>query len=61
MHAYVAQSMLPADMPSEVVDLCCLCQLQGAVERVPSFSTEVDPVMERKYKDNFYAAVSLRV
>jgi len=39
--------------------MCCPYQLQGVVERVPSFPTEVDPVMEKKYKDNFYAAVSL--
>ena len=32
--------------------------LQVAAENAPPPSTEVDPVMEKKYKDNFYAAVS---
>ena len=32
--------------------------LQVAAESAPPPPTEVDPVMEKKYKDNFYAAVS---
>lgn len=40
------------------VDVGSKCSaLQVAAESAPP-STEVDPVMEKKYKDNFYAAVS---
>lgn len=38
--------------------MCSKCSaLQVAAESAPP-SIEVDPVMEKKYKDNFYAAVS---
>lgn len=40
------------------VDVCSKCSaLQVAAESAPP-SIEVDPVMEKKYKENFYAAVS---